>query len=338
MRSKLIVLSLLAVLFAMVGINSPAFAAAAPVSKGIAAGGNEPWSTTRVSDYRAMKAAGADRIRMDMSWDYVQPTSGAFDWHLVDPTVTDATNAGLKYLGILHRTPGWANGNGGDYKPPTNLSLYQNYCYQTVKRYLPRGVNEYEIGNEMNSDHPGWTQTGAFYVTKLLTPCSAGVKQAATELGMPVTIIMGALVPPASGVTDPVTFLTDVYNNGGASKFDVLAFHPYTTDPLTSPNMNSVPDQLNSVTVAKTGASRKIWATEYGAPTAGAISVSESRQAQLVTEAYRTWFSHSYAGPMLWYSHRDRGTSSDREDHFGLLRASGSQKPAYTTYRNVVVG
>lgn len=330
----LLVLTMLSVLFELV-IASPATSHQTTISKGIAAGGSEPWSTTRLADYQEMKAAGADRIRMDMSWDYVQPTSGAFNWTLVDPTVADANAAGLKYLGILHRTPGWANNNRGDYAPPNRLSLYENYCYQTVKRYLPRGVNEYEIGNEVNWGHPGWTKTGYYYVRNLLTPCSAGVKRAAQELQLPVTILMGALAPPSTGETNPVTFLRDVYNNGGASKFDYLSYHPYTTDPLTHSNMNSVANALNNVTVSKTGSSRQIWATEYGAPTGGDVSVTEARQAELVTEAFAAWFSHSYAGPLLWYSHRDRGNGTDREDHFGLLRADGSHKPSYDVYQSV---
>lgn len=319
----------------LVTINGSAAYAEPFVSKGIAAGGAELWSTTRLSDYSAMKSAGATRIRMDMAWLYVQPTSAAFDWSLVDATVADVNSVGLKYLAILHTTPSWANSGRGDYSPPNNLYQLDNYCYQAVKRYLPLGVNEYEIGNEVNLSHPGWTASGSYYVRNLLTPCSRGIKRASVELNRPVTILMGALAPPATGQADPRTFLQDTYSNGGADRFDVLSYHPYGVYPLTDENMNSVPDELDNITVRSIGQSRKIWATEYGAPTFGEYSVIEDRQAELVSEAYRAWFMHSYAGPLLWYSHRDRGTSSDREDYFGLLRYDGSQKPAYFTYSNV---
>lgn len=313
-------------------------AQAATVSVGVAGGGDQPWNARRPADYALMRQAGATKMRADIPWAYLQPESRtqSYDWPLFDPIVSDAQNAGLSFLAILHMVPAWANGNRGVYAPPTNLNDMKAYCYNVVKRYLPRGVAEYEIGNEVNLPHPGWTTTGRYYTTNLLTPCVAGVRQAATELNRPVTILMAALAPPeCCDGSNPVTFLSDVYAAGGASLFNVLSWHPYTTDPLTSPNMNSVPDQLNSTTVARTGASRPIWATEYGAPTAGAASVSEARQAQLVAETKTAWFRHSYAGPLLWYSTRDLGPlgSAEREDHFGLLRVDGTQKPSYVEFK-----
>lgn len=314
---------------------------AAPVSGGVAGGGGQPWNDRRPADYAAMKQAGATRIRGDIAWAYLQPTNSPYDWGRYDPAVADAHAAGLKYLAILHMVPGWANGNRGNYHPPTNMALLTDYCYRVTRRYLPQGVNEYEIGNEVNLPHDGWTTTGRYYVDNLLRPCVSGVRRAARELNRPVTILLGALAPhECCDGTPATTYLTDVYNAGGAGLFNLLSWHPYTTEPLTHPNMNSVPDQLNSITVNRTGASRQIWATEYGAPTGGEFSVDEAWHARLVGEAYTAWFRHPYAGPLYWYAIRDEGAppSTEREHYFGLLRNDGSPKPAYSEFARVLGG
>ena len=60
---------------------------------------------------------------------------------------------------------------------------------------------------------------------------------------------------------------------------------------------------------------KKIWATEWGAPTgASAQSVTEAEQAQLVTAALTRLKAWRWAGPSFFYSFRDKGTNPvDRE-------------------------
>ena len=51
-------------------------------------------------------------------------------------------------------------------------------------------------------------------------------------------------------------------------------------------------------------------------------------------EAFEALGDWSWAGPLLWYSYRDRGTDAgDREDWFGLRRDDGSAKPGLVTFR-----
>lgn len=338
MVRKIMAMLLIGVLLGAFTVSQPALAA--PVVLGVAGGGDQPWNTRRPADYALMKQAGATSLRADIPWEYLQPESATqpFDWALFDPTVADARAAGLDFLAILHMIPRWANGGRGNYYPPSNLALLTDYCYRTAQRYIPRGVTKYEIGNEVNLPHPGITLTGSWYVNNLLRPCVSGVRRAATEANRTVTILMAALAPPeCCAGANPVTYLGQVYTAGGASLFNYLSWHPYTTDPLTHPNMNSVPDQLNTLTVQRTGASRQIWATEYGAPTRGAASVTEARQAQLVREATTAWFRKTYAGPLWWYAVRDLGSPPDteREHFFGLLREDASQKPAYVEFKRV---
>lgn len=303
---------------------------------GVAVGDVQPWNASRQSDYAAMSAANATWIRTDIGWKYVQPTSSEWRWDLFDGVLSDMTANNLRYLAILHTVPGWANGNTGDYGPPTDLQLLENYCYSAVKRYLPRGVSDYEIGNEVNWPHAGWTPTGAYYVSKFLNPCAHGARQAAIEVGRPVNLIFGSMAPgSAGGGQDPQTFLTEAYANGARGLTDAVAYHPYGGMPPTvENNMVNVPPALYRIMSDNGDGAKKIWATEYGLPTGGDVSWGEQVQADWVNGAFDTWYGFSFAGPLFWYAARDWGTDPvDREEHFGVLRVDGSAKPAYATLK-----
>lgn len=301
---------------------------------GVAVGGLQPWNTRRDADYQAMRRANMTWLRSDLGWQYLEPAPGEWKWELFDEVVADATAAGLNYLAILHTVPGWANGNRGDYAPPASAGDLTNYCYRTARHYLPLGVTDYQIGNEVNLIHPGWSEPdGKAYVRSYLVPCVTGVRRAARELNAAVNVMLGSLAPHRwTGGADPVRFLTAVYQNGGGAHFDSVSWHPYAGDagPGASGHMTVDPRRLHAVMLAKGDGGKQIWATEFGYPTGGPWAVSEGRQAAYVKTALDIWYSKGFAGPLLWYSGRDTGTDAgDREQHFGLLRYNGSAKRAY---------
>ncbi|MBN1172163.1 MAG: hypothetical protein JXA67_08305 [Micromonosporaceae bacterium] len=308
---------------------------------GVAVGDLQPWNTRRVEDYQAMSAAKVSWIRSDLGWKYLQPTPDTWRFSLFDPVVRDVQAAGMRYLAILHTVPSWANGGAGDYGMPANSSLLTTYCYETVKHFVPMGVTEYEIGNEVNLRRPGWTPNGAAYARSYLKPCVTGIRKAEKELGARVTVLFGSQAPvTGTEGMDPNTFLHAAYRNGAAGWFDALAWHPYTgaDSPSTSPNLNSVPAQLFKTMQRHGDGKKQIWATEVGQATGGPYSITEEAQASLVTGVFDVWYSKPFAGPLFWYSARDLGDSAtDREEHFGLLRSDGSAKPAYTTLQSVLV-
>jgi hypothetical protein len=252
--------------------------------------------------------------------------------------IADTRAAGMRYLGVLHTVPDWANGDAGDYGLPGDTALMTNYCYQTAKHYIPMGVTEYEIGNEVNLPHPGWASSGATYARNYLSPCVAGLRKAESELGSKVTIVFGSLAPTEwTGGTDPLAFLEDAYANGAKGQFDALGWHPYSGADLarSSRNVNDVSQQLYDVMVARGDGGNKIWATEYGMPTGGDGSVSEQVQVDYVNSAFETWYAKPFAGPLFWYSARDTGTSgTDREQHFGVLNMDGSAKLSYAALKS----
>ena len=96
---------------------------------------------------------------------------------------------------------------------------------------------------------------------------------------------------------------------------------------------------LRSVMTDNGDAGKKIWATEFGAPTNGPAGshVSEGDPGEDAdARATRSGRATTGSGPLFSLSgSRPRApTRSTREDFFGLLRADWSPKPAFDAYRN----
>jgi hypothetical protein len=304
---------------------------------GIAVGELQPWNPRRAADFTAWSEANATYVRTDIGWKYLQPTPTTWRWDLYDRVLADMQARNMKYLAILHTVPAWANGGRGEHASPTNLAWLTEYCYRTVRHFRPRGVVDYEIGNEINYAQDGWTPRGAHYSRKMLIPCVNGARRAAGELRLPVNLMFGSLAPGAGvgGGQEAVAFLTEAYANGARGQTNSLAFHPYGgLNPTVEPNMVTLPVLLRAVMHANGDGTDKMWATEYGLPTGGITSWSEQVQAEWIGAAYDAWAEHAYSGPMIWYAGRDSGTSTtDREQHFGILRYDGTAKPAYAALR-----
>jgi polysaccharide biosynthesis protein PslG len=305
---------------------------------GVALGGDQPNNTRRAQDYAKLREANVTWVRTDVDWQWVEENRGTFNWNVYDPTIKDIKAAGFKHLAILHTVPTWANDNAGNYAPPADLSRLTEFCYQAVRHYIGLGTVDYEIGNEVNLHHPGVPNpTGASYTKTFLKPCVSGVRKAASEKGTKVNIVLGSLVPTEDSRTMPTTFLEAIYDNGGKDLFDTGNLHPYTLPnaPEESTHLTKDARALHKVMAAHGDGGKKIWATEYGFPTAGEHSVTESQLASHVGTALDLWYANSFAGPAFWYTARDRGQASSRdpEDHFGLMRVDGTPKAALKELR-----
>jgi hypothetical protein len=157
------------------------------------------------------------------------------------------------------------------------------------------------------------------------------------------TVITGGLVG------NDWEFVQALYANGAKGSFDAVAHHPYTWGILPGTaqdwsawyQMYGTSPSLRSTMVDNGDGAKKIWATEFGAPTNGPSGsfVSESDQADQVTVGFAKWRSYDWAGPLFWYAARDAGTATDtRENFFGIVRSDFSAKPALAAYRTAVTG
>ena len=85
---------------------------------------------------------------------------------------------------------------------------------------------------------------------------------------------------------------------------------------------------------------KKIWITEFGAPTSGTPdSVSEARQLEIYQAAMADKQTKSWLGPLIFYRLNDYapyGATTDRESYFGAVRSDGTVKPSAAYVKSVL--
>jgi polysaccharide biosynthesis protein PslG len=319
-----------------------------PEMFGISAGGdlqNED-AATLGRDLDEMEALDARWVRMDINWGVVQANGpSSYNWGPFDRVIDGATDRGIDVVAVIERTPGWARPAGTSSTFGPDPAKYAAFVGKAVARYAAMGVHTYEVWNEPNIP-AFWTPSpDPVAYTKLLKAAYPEIKAADPE----ATVLTGGTAPAGTNGTtfSPVDFLRAVYDNGGGDSFDAVSHHPYSWHAYPGEakswsawhQMYGTNPSLRSVMADNGDSAKKIWGTEWGAPTNGPAGsfVSEATQAQMVTKAYSLWKTYDWAGPLLAYEGRDFGTGTDtRENFFGLLRHDYSKKPSYTAYRDAV--
>jgi hypothetical protein len=318
---------------------------------GIAAGGglSKMDSADLNQELDEMVAAGVTWVRFDIEWGDVQYNSpNDSTWGAYDTLVAAIAAHHLHGLGIIVFTPQWARDpscTGGAKCPPANPQQYATFASEVVARYKGDGIHAWEVWNEPNNYDFWATKTNCDAYTALLKTTYPAIK----KVDPTAIVITGGLAPEATDNNNisQMDFLNCIYRDGGKGYFDAVGDHAYTFPTMPSSNdtnvwaqMSETSPSLRSIMVANGDANKKIWITEFGAPTDGpdpAWYVSEAQQAQMVTDALGLYKNYSWAGPLFWYSLKDAGTTTDTsENFFGLIRADNSLKPAYTTLKNLI--
>lgn len=315
---------------------------------GIASGGGivaRP-SALQAQELSLDHAAGAKWIRIDINWAQVQPNGPhSYDWSAMDSTIRGALADGMNVLGVLVYSPAWARPAGTLMTNAPNAAEYGTFARAAAAHYGPMGVHAYEIWNEENTTAE-WTPAPAPLVYAGLLKAAYPAIHAADPSA---TVITGGLSPATTTNTSysPTDFLRAIYAAGAGGDFDAVGAHPYCWpaqpgDPRTWSawyQMDGTPVSLRSLMVANGDSSKRIWATEFGAPTGGPAGtfVTDAQQAQAVTTAYQLWRTYSWAGPLFIFQGRDQGTdSSSYYNFFGLTSNTGVPKPAYAAYQRAV--
>ena len=303
-------------------------------------------------------AVGVTSIRLDLNWDDIQPNSASiYNWANFDRVVQAAQSRHLTLSPILAYTPAWARPLGCTTPKcaPADMNAFASFAAAAATRYAPLGIHTWEIWNEPNV--VGFWQPApnvAQYVN-LVSVTSKAIKAVDTRS----FIVSGGLAPTATsgGNIAKLDFFNAFANQGGISFVDAIGDHPYSFPvlPTYSAVWNAWQNMagIESILVAHGVSNKKIWITEYGAPTNGPgvgaspsnynigrspDHVDEALQAQMANDSVRLARSSSYIGALYWYSYKDLGTSkSTVENFFGLRRADGSAKPAWQSLHNAIV-
>jgi len=319
---------------------------------GIAAGGALQTLPSRdlARTLDGIRALGATWIRFDINWAVIQDRGrSSYHWGPFDRVVRAARARGLNVLAGILYTPPWARPSGGSASsPPAKLEEYAAFARKAAARYRRLGVHAYEIWNEPNNADSWEPAPDAARYTQMLRLAYAAIKRVDRK----ATVISAGLSPYGSrGAGDsrhlnPLDFLERMYASEARGSMDAVGWHPYTfprdlgfSDSSGWSQMAETTPSARSIMVAYGDGAKRIWPTEFGAPTgASSVSLTEAAQAELVSAAYTKLKAWRWAGPAFLYNYRDQGAvdpGASADGGFGLVRADWSKKPSYRAYERL---
>jgi hypothetical protein len=324
------------------------------------------WGQSRTDvdrEIALLKRLGARYLRTNVNWAGLEPDGKGklAGLDMFDYAVDQAHAAGLEIvMPVSDGVPYWASGDphkrvdaGGKRRwqltyPPARMADYADAFRAVVARYAPRGVHIFEVWNEPNLQRFWASGPDAAEYARMLRAAYPAIKQADPRS----TVLLGGLS------RNDFDYLEGVYRAGGGGYFDAVAVHPYTygVDPtVTWKGVNPGEDRdrlsWNSFPAIKEirrsmdafdDNGKGVWITEFGYSTTSRDGgVSEARQAELLTKAYKYVEQFPWVKAMLWYSARNTPWRHDADDYgsrFGLFSTDFKLKPAAKAFRAVSGG
>jgi hypothetical protein len=275
----------------------------------------------------AVAATSGTWLRVLIPWSQIEPRKGTFDWGHTDLVVNAAAAHELRVLGVIAYAPDWAHPGGSSVtSPPDDAMDYGTFAAAVAQRYGGR-VSNWQLWNEPNlPEFFGDSASNAARYTDLVKAAYSAIK--AVQPGS--TVVLAGL-SRLLGDESPPAFLDRMYAAGARGSFDAAAAHPYVFPggiAADSDNGWSDVGRLHDVMVANGDGDKKIWMTEFGAPTSeDADGVSPQEQAKQITDVLAAAAATGYSGPAFIYSIRDTDSAkrTDRESNFGSLLTSDWQ-------------
>lgn len=276
--------------------------------------------------------SGANWIREEFNWSWIQPSQGEYDATRLaqyDALVDAARARGLNVLGVIAYGTDWATGGQGPHRQE-HYEAFAEYVRFLVDRYRGR-VTHWQIWNEPNQSRFWEPAPSAENYAQLLSHAY----QAAKSVDGGVTIVgMGT-----AGVD--LEYMDQVLKSGGGAHLDVVAVQPYPTpSSLEGSDYYALIAGLRDL-MAAYDAVKPIWITEIGHSLYGGHEgVSADKQARFLA---RDYLSARQLGVerVFWYDLRDDGDDpGNREHRFGLTDRSLNPRPSYSALQTLtrVVG
>jgi hypothetical protein len=329
----LIIFLIIAVLIGF-RIGSASAASAAAVPGGVSLGSAYELQTLekmtpaqQAGVMAGIQATGATWIRIDYTDEY---SPGHYDYTL-DAMVKQILSSGLSVDAILE-VPSWARASSGS----ANVAITGQYMEQAATHLAGLGVSAIEIINEPNLNDSVATGISIWDYSQLLETIYPVIHAAYPR----VTILAGpsGIAVPSPIQVDQTIYLTQMYADGAGGSFDALAIHPYTFPylPAMQANWNvwTLMPSLHALMAANGDGAKKIWYTEFGAPTAASTRVVTLQvQALGFQQAFTLARSWSWSGPLFAFNWQDSADGA-----FGLHDSTGAAKPALTAFGRAVTG
>lgn len=315
-----------------------------PPCMDIGIAGNAEWDQFTSAEYdlatETTRDLGIGRVRIGANWAEIERVRGQRDWSALDMRVNHARSAGLSPLLVIQSIPTWvALPTGAVSEHHREVARqFGDFAGEVAERYGDT-ADGYEIWNEPNL-HKFWPNPNVSHYFELLKAAYPAIHAADGR----ATVITAGLAPAPDGANTiaPLTFLKRLYDLGGRGYSDAIGMHPYSYPELPSGdsdwNTFRSLSEVAHLMETRGDSDKKIWLTEYGAPTGGGSGVSPDMQARMVSEAFELSAAHRSIGPIFIYTLIDGGAPNwDSEAHFGLYYADMTPKPAAGALLNTII-
>jgi hypothetical protein len=273
--------------------------------------------------------AGFAFVRMDMVWANVE-RNGRYRFGAYDALMRSLEARQMGVLWILDY--GHPDHGGGPPRAPQDIAAFGRFVEAAAAHFKGRNVR-YEIWNEPNIRQFWAPSPNASEYGVLLREAAAAIH------GVDPSAVVSS--GGVSGVGE--AFLRGALDPNVAAGLTAIAVHPYRkTGPETvAPDLAS----LRNWAVQAFGPRIEVWDTEGGyssaeavndAPSNGHNEATRMRQAALAVREILT--ACAVGLPVaVWYDLRDDGPDAENPEHnYGLLDASGNEKPAMKAVRGLM--
>ncbi len=285
-------------------------------------------------DFRKMADNGVTWISVDFAWKRIEPSRDAqYDFRYFDMLTREAARNHIQIIGRLANgyntparavSPEWT----AALSPNDYLASMDRYARAVVQRY-GQTVKYWAMENELNIDYLhvwlGWRAHAWNPEVKdrIVEVLNRAIHESAPDTHSILTI---STFPPYESYLKHITARVN---------YDIMGLYSYPANflPISRGFENST---CHSATVARQNNGNRpvIW-IETGYQTTGSIRTPQ-QQAQYVSSVARAALRSGMRGVFIYEYLDNPQEKLTREQHFGLLQADRTPKPAWTTYGKLI--
>ncbi len=308
-------------------------------------------------DFDAAAELGAGFTRIKLYWDVIQP-NGPNDWmpsNVPDPLVDADLAAGREVVGLIVRTPAWAQASGNPANDPANprpkdvpdMDAWGSFVRKLVKQYNGK-INRWIVWNEpdvWDPNHPGSTWNGSEEdYFRLLKTAYVNIK---------------AVDPQAKIYLSGFTYWWDKEYNREQYLSRLLKI--ITADPQAAAHnyyfdgaiyhLYYKPQQIYDLLTEVRGIlerynleDKELWLNETNAPPSNdpaepphrepRFKASLDEQAAFIIQVHAMAFAAGASRVQVYKLYNSANHPEDVQP-FGLLRGDKSRRPAFYAYKTV---
>lgn len=291
------------------------------------------------SDLEAIKDAGIDIVRADLSWSATERSRGSYDFSAYLPAAKAMQRLKIRPIYVLaYGNPlydplvptlryRYAASRPAAPTSATSVAAFSRWAMAAARIFAPTSPI-FEIWNEPDIDH--WW------------PPHANARQYGVLANAVCTKLHAfdpSLIVIGPGVAQPVTaagrespFLKDLAQGSALGCLDAISTHNYALSGDT--RMDKV--YLSTTKHMLDGAllrNKPIWSSEWGWT---AVNGDLNYQASYLVKTFMIAVANGVS-LNIWYQWKDWHTDVDASlNHYGLISSTGAPKPAYVALRHLL--